>query len=52
MFTYSYRKTDIASAGPPNTGFGPKKKTPTSLEQKMRTTDKRNSQKVYAGYVG
>jgi hypothetical protein len=52
MFTYSYRKADIATAGPPHTGFGPKKKTPTSLEQKMRTTDKRNSQKVYAGYVG
>ena len=34
----SYRKKDGINSASSSNGFGPKKKTPTSLEQKLRST--------------
>ena len=49
---WSYKKKEPNSNSSGLTGFGPKRKTPTSLEQKLKTTDKKNAQKLYAGYIG
>lgn len=48
----SYRNKDTGSNTSSQTGFGPKKKSPTSLEQKLKSSEKKSVQKVYAGYIG
>lgn len=48
----SYRKKDLVPNAASCTGFGPKRKSPTLLDQQLQDSDQKNAQKVYAGYIG